>query len=133
MRRGNGFWRFWSGRNGADTLYQCTMWVCLVLLIINMFFGSLVIYVLEIGLLAWATYRALSRNIYQRQRENRAFLNFFSGIGKRFRRMKNRFRDRKTHVYKKCPKCKNFLRLPKIKGNHRVCCPCCTNRFEVDI
>lgn len=133
MKRRNGFGRFFYGRNGADQLYQVMMWMCLLLLIVNMFFGSIVLYVMEIALLSFATYRALSRNLYQRQKENQAFLRFFANIGKWFKRLKNKWRDRKTHVYKKCPKCRNHLRLPKIKGNHTVCCPCCNHRFEVNI
>ena len=133
MRFRDRFWKFWYGRNGADQLYQCLMWTCLGLLMLNMFLGSVIIYILEIGLLSWATYRAMSRNIYQRQRENQAFLRFFSRIRNWFRLMGNRWRDRKTHIYKKCPKCKNTLRLPKIKGSHTVCCPCCSDRFKIDV
>ena len=76
MRRRNGFGKFFYGRNGADQLYQVMMWTCLLLLIANMFFGSIVLYILEIALLLFATYRALSKNLYQRQKENRAFLRF---------------------------------------------------------
>ena len=133
MRGNRWLWRFFSGRNGADQLYQCMMWLCLGLVIVNLFFGSLWIYIAEIVILGLATYRLLSRNVIKRQQENRAFLSFFSGIGKWFKRLGNRWRDRKTHVYKKCPKCRNYLRLPRIKGAHTVCCPCCTHRFGVDI
>lgn len=133
MRFRNHFWKFWSGRNGADQLYQCMMWTCLGLLLLNMFLNSFVIYLLEIALLGWATYRAMSRNLYRRQQENQAFLRFFSRIGGWFKLCGNRWRDRKTHIYKKCPKCKNTLRLPKIKGSHTVCCPCCSNRFSIDV
>ena len=133
MRRNRALWRLFEGRNGADQLYQCMMWCCLALAIVNLFFSNVWIYGVEIVLLGLATYRLLSRNISKRQRENQAFLNFFSKIGKGFRRLGNRWRDRKTHVYKKCPQCKNYLRLPKIKGKHTVCCPCCTHRFGVNI
>ena len=115
MRFRDRLWRFWNGRNGADQLYQAMMWTCLGLMLLNLFLGSTLIYVLEMGLLAFATYRALSRNIYKRQKENRAFLSFFNRIAKWFKLGKNRWKDRKTHVYKKCPKCKNHLRLPRIK------------------
>lgn len=133
MRFRDRLWRFWSGRNGADQLYQVMMWTCLGLMLLNLFLGSVWIYLIEIGLLAWATYRALSRNIYKRQKENRAFLGFFSRIGKWFKLRRNRWKDRRTHVYKKCPKCKNYLRLPRIKGSHTVCCPCCSHRFGVNV
>ena len=69
-------------------------------------------------------YRIFSRNIQKRRQENEKFCGFFKLI-------RNRFRDRKTHVYRKCPKCKAVLRLPKAKGKHTVVCPRCKNRFEV--
>ena len=50
-----------------------------------------------------------------------------------FKRKKAQFRDRKTHVYKKCPHCKATLRLPKKKGRHTVSCPKCRKRFETKI
>ena len=133
MRRNSGFWRFWSGRNGADQLYQFMMWICMGLVILNLFLSNVWIYGAIMLLLGLATYRGLSRNIAKRQKENQAFLAFFAGIGKWFRRLRNKWKDRKTHVYKKCPKCKNYLRLPRIKGAHTVCCPCCAHRFGVNV
>ena len=126
-------WRFRQGRNGMDQLNQCLMWFTLGLALLNMFLGSHLIYLTEVGLLAWVTYRAMSRQIFKRQQECRAFVGFFGRIKKLFRLQKNKWKDRKTHVYKKCPKCKNTLRLPRIKGSHTVCCPCCNNRFGVDV
>ena len=69
-------------------------------------------------------FRMFSRNIAKRRRENERFCGFFKLI-------RNRFRDRKTHVYRKCPKCKAVLRLPKAKGKHTVVCPRCRERFQV--
>ncbi|MBE6592034.1 MAG: hypothetical protein E7646_08345 [Ruminococcaceae bacterium] len=69
-------------------------------------------------------FRAMSRNIAGRRRENEKFSGFF-------RLMKNKRRDRKTHVYRKCKQCHAVLRLPKAKGKHTVVCPKCRNRFEV--
>ena len=71
----------------------------------------------------------MSRNIPKRRAENARFVGFF-----KLRR--NKWKDRKTHVYRKCPTCHAILRLPKIKGKekgkgkHTVCCPRCANKFE---
>lgn len=125
--------RFFYGRNGVDSLYQATMWVCIGLLVLNMLLHSWILLLLEMGLLIWASFRMLSRNVYARQKENRAFLGFWKKIKGWFSLCRNRFRDRKTHIYRKCPQCKNTLRLPKVKGDHTVACPCCQNRFSVRV
>ena len=44
---------------------------------------------------------------------------------------KKKYKDRNTHMYKKCPKCKQKIRLPLKKGKHTVKCPNCGNRFDV--
>ena len=75
----------------------------------------------------------MSRNVYKRQEENRKFLKLFEKPKKFFELQKCKRRDRKTHVYKKCPSCKNNLRLPKVKGKHTAVCPCCKTRFDVKI
>lgn len=129
--------RFMAGRYGIDSLYYFLVAMCFVLIVVNMILppsgASLIILLLENALFIYAFFRLLSRNIYKRQRENQAFLNFIKKPKKRFNLLKCKLRDRKTHVYKRCPSCKNNLRLPRQKGKHTVVCPCCKHRFDVRI
>ena len=129
------------GRYGGDTLNKVLLgvYVAVVLLysiisLIIEFFPNVPDTVDTVLMLAYLVlsallifvifYRIFSRNIQKRRQENEKFCGFFKLI-------RNRFRDRKTHVYRKCPKCKAVLRLPKAKGKHTVVCPRCKNRFEV--
>ena len=80
--------------------------------------------VISTSLIVWIFFRMFSRNLGKRRRENEKFCGFF-------KLLKNKFRDRKTHVYRKCPNCRAVLRLPKSKGKHTVVCPRCKNRFSV--
>ena len=125
--------RFMAGRYGMDRLYHFLIVVCFVLIVVNWFVGSAILSLLEFAVLVYATFRFLSRNIYKRQQENLAFLKIWKKPDDFFKLIKCKFRDRKTHVYKKCPACKNNLRLPKKKGKHTVACPCCQNRFDIRI
>ena len=131
------FWerviRFMSGRNGSDSLGRALLVLYAILAIANLFLHSLILYVLECALIAYILFRMLSRNLYARQKENRVYVNFANRVKNIFRLQKNKWRDRKTHVYRKCPKCKNVLRLPKVKGAHTVNCPCCHERFDMKI
>lgn len=125
--------RYMAGRYGVDRLYYFLLAVCFILIIVNMFVSSVILSLLESCLLAYTFYRVMSRNIYKRQQENEKFIKLIDKPKKFFNLQKCKNRDRKTHIYKKCPSCKNNLRLPREKGKHTVVCPCCKNRFDVKI
>lgn len=122
------------GRYGSDTLNKVLLAVyaaeVVVFTVLSLFVNptplwmSLAYFALSMILIFVIFFRMFSRNIQKRRRENDKFCGFF-----KLRR--NKFRDRKTHVYKKCPHCKAVLRLPKAKGKHTVICPRCKNRFTV--
>ncbi len=124
------------GRYGTDTLnkFYLGLYVAIVLgFTVGSWFiqdpkiSSLIylIYtVISFSLIVLIFFRMFSRNLVKRRRENEVFCGFF-----KLRR--NRFRDRKTHIYRKCPSCHAVLRLPKAKGKHTVICPRCKNRFGV--
>ena len=124
---------FMVGRYGVDRLYYFLLAICFILIVINLFADSLVISLIESALFAYTIYRVLSRNVYKRQQENEKFISIGEKIKKIYNLQKCKIRDRKTHVYRKCPSCKNNLRLPKQKGKHTVVCPCCKHRFDVKI
>ena len=124
---------FMTGRYGIDRLYHFLLAICFILIVINLFVNSLVISLLESGLFIYTIYRVMSRNIYKRQQENEKFIKLIDKPKKFINLQKCKKRDRKTHVYRKCPSCKNNLRLPKEKGKHTVACPCCKHRFDVRI
>ncbi len=119
------------GIYGIDDLYLVLSGVLIFLIILNALIKFWGIWLLEIATLVYMIFRAMSHNIPARRRENIAFFGFMKRVGGFFRLTQNRFRDRKTHIYRKCPKCKAVLRLPKAKGKHTVVCPKCSNRFEV--
>ena len=124
---------FMAGRYGIDRLYYFLLAICFILIVINLFVNSFIISLIETALFIYALYRVMSRNIYKRQQENEKFIKFTDKPKKFINLQKCKQRDRKTHVYRKCPSCKNNLRLPKEKGKHTVVCPCCKNRFDVRI
>ena len=126
------------GRYGGDTLNKVYLWiyvaVVLIYYIVSLFIPSDAIalgamvtlgyWLISTFLIVLIFFRIFSKNIAKRRRENEKFCGFFKLLG-------NRFRDRKTHVYRKCPKCMVVLRLPKARGKHTGVCPRCRERFEV--
>ena len=129
-------YRWMYGRNGADALGRALLVVYLILVVVNLFLPqpySLILSVIETALGVYIIYRILSRNLYQRQRENQWYLRLQGRFTGYFKLQKNKRRDRKTHVYRKCKHCKSVLRLPRSKGKHTVNCPCCHRRFDVTV
>ncbi len=131
--------RFLYGRNGNDALNNLIFWVYFALLIVNLilqpffFWVGIALWVVELLLLILYLFRALSRNLYRRQAENRRYLKIRGKLAAPFKMARNKFRDRKTHVYKKCKHCRAVLRLPKKKGKHTVRCPKCNQLFQLNI
>jgi len=132
--------RWMSGRNGADELGRFLWWVWLSVFVLEVIAGSFdwqilyaVLSLLNTFDLVFYIFRIFSRNLYARRRENEWFLKRKRGVKGFFILQKSRIRDRKTHVYRTCPHCKNTLRLPRRKGEHTVNCPACHNRFSLRI
>ena len=125
--------RFMYGRCGYDELSRVLLYACIALAIINLFCEIVAITVIETLLFIYTMFRILSKNLVKRNRENAAYLKLRRRVSDYFKLRKNKRRDRKTHVYHKCPHCNNTLRLPRIKGKHTVNCPCCHTKFDMKV
>ncbi|HPE94737.1 MAG TPA: hypothetical protein PLT66_01540 [Bacillota bacterium] len=133
MRMRERLYRFMYGRNGIDQFGKFISIAYLVLVLVNYFIGSLIFSGFILLLFAYWLFRILSKNTYKRQKENQVYLKAKTGFLNFFRQISNRFKNRKTNVYRKCPSCKATLKLPKLKGKHTVTCPKCRKQFEVKI
>ena len=126
--------RFMYGRNGIDRLGIALLVASMLLSLVNIFFRSYVYYIISLVrsvFLLLFILRALSKNLYKRQREDQVFVRIWGKVTGFFKLQKNRIRDRKTHIYRVCPHCKAQLRLPRRKGKHTVKCPKCNYRFDI--
>ncbi len=122
--------RFLSGRYGADELFYIIFGLASVLAITNCFVRLLWLQIIVYVLTTYALLRFFSRNITARQRENKLAAKLKVGIQYKLGVRRQRKADY-THVYKKCPRCKAVLRLPRKKGKHTTICPKCSNKFKV--
>lgn len=125
--------KFFYGRNGNDKLNNFIFFLYIVLLIVYLFVQHISLIIIATVLLFINIYRMLSKKLYVRQRENAIYIKITSLIKRPFLRFFHRIRDRKTHVYKRCPNCKRVLKLRKVKGTHTVKCPICANHFNIKI
>ncbi|MBO4413268.1 MAG: hypothetical protein IKX86_01620 [Clostridia bacterium] len=134
------FSRFFAGRHGLDDLGRLNLWMialfCLVQCIgyvVKSAFLVVFSRVVYIILAVLFFFRLLSRNEVRRSAENNGYLKIVRKIRDSLVLLKNRIRDRRTHIYRKCPECSATLRLKRIKGVHRAACPRCGNSFEVNV
>ena len=117
---------FFAGRNGFDDLTKIIMWPSLILMLLSSFIPvqwlKTVLYWLSFAGVIYAYYRAFSRKLDKRQAENNAYVTWRN-------QLKQRWTQRKTHKFYRCPKCKTVLRVPKGKGKISITCRGCGEKF----
>ena len=135
------FYRTFSGAYGFDALGKALLVTAVAFMItgsiVSLFSDSRLVRLpfdlIELAAIVWFVFRFVSKNHTARSAENRKWQNAWGKVRSFFQLQKDRFKDRKTAVYRKCPACGSTLRLPRRKGKHTACCPKCRNRFEVRI
>ena len=121
---------FMYGRYGSDALTKFLLILALILMVISWIPHLGLVYLLALGVMIWSLFRTFSRRFDKRRRELDRYLKIKNGITNFFKLRRNIWRDRKTHVYFKCKKCKAVLRVPKGKGSIVVICTRCKDRIE---
>lgn len=113
---------FMAGRYGTDRLNMVILCTGLAAsLLSSILRGSvvgLIAWAVSYGLMIWAIWRSLSRNINKRYQENRCFM-----------RMLDQVKDRQNRYFV-CPRCRQTVRVPRHKGKIAITCPRCRERFE---
>lgn len=124
-RMGERFARMMYGRYGNDALNNFLLVVSLILLLLAYLPYMGICLFLSFGLMIWGNVRCFSRNIRKRQKELMKYLSIRNRIKGFFFLRKKMWKERRTHCYFKCKKCKAVLRVPKGKGEIDVTCPRC--------
>ena len=115
------------GRNGPDNLYNFLFFLYVILLFVNLFVNSVIIFYVEMLVIVFMFYRFFSKNVIRRRYENNLYLKIKDIIKHPFKTNND-----KDHIYKKCHKCKTILRLPlpAERGVKNAKCPTCGNRVK---
>lgn len=118
--------KFMTTRYGIDELNKFLIKLYVFILIIKLFFKiSFIDYILWLVVFLFL-FRFLSKNKFDRLKENRLYLNIKNG--------KFKFKNaNKQYIYKKCKKCEKTLKLPlpKKRGIKSVICPNCKRKMKV--
>lgn len=119
-----------NNRAGIDEYGIFLIWTGIIVSLISFVAKSKVLSAISLILVAYALYRVLSKNTYQRLMENRNFKEkFLDPIRSELKIGKKNKKD-KNYKYIKCPNCKQELRIPKNKGKIKVKCPKCQEKFD---
>lgn len=131
------FSRFFRGRYGIDKFEKFLFFVYLFLAVINIFvrnyFAHYTLYIIQLALFAFMLFRSMSRNFYNRQKENETYERVMAPVSKFLKYQMLRIKDVKYKRYRRCPHCKAVARLPIKRGKHTVKCPACRGVYTVRI
>ncbi len=122
-------YQFMQGRRGTDQFCRFLFLTSAVLLLFSMFFFNNITYYAGIALCLYGNFRALSRNLYKRERENNWYLAQKYRVTKG-RTFQQRWYERRYYAYFKCPGCGQKMRAPKGKGTIKVRCHNCSTEFQ---
>ena len=133
--------RFMYGRYGNDGLNKFLFVLYFVLLIISSIIRRIpgaglvyfILYLLTLAAMFLFFFRFLSRNHYKRRQENVKYYNIKSKVTAKWNLQREKWRNRKTNVYRTCPNCHVTIKLPRKKGKHTCTCPKCGVDFQVTV
>lgn len=117
---------FMYGRNGMDAFNKFLFVVAIVFSVLSYFKPLFLLSPLSTLVIIYILYRALSKDLYKRQKENAKFWDLRQKFLKDFNLKKKMWQERNTHKYIKCKNCKTTLRVPKNRGKIEVTCPKCS-------
>ena len=132
--------KFFAGRYGGDPLNT----VICILALVSFVCGSVLcnlgslpcdiigafMYLVSAVSLGFSTFRMLSRNISARRAEYDWYRSkVIAPVKRRRSELATRRRQRETHKFFKCPKCRQTVRVPKGKGKVKITCPKCGEVF----
>ena len=129
----NGLYKMMYGRYGIDELYRFNLALIIILMILYGITGWYPLALIETLLLIFSIFRCFSRNHAQRRKENEFYLKHSAKMRKWFKYQFRKIKNIRKYRYRKCPYCKQALRLPISRGRHEVNCPNCHKDFKTTI
>ena len=122
--------QFMQGRTGIDKLTIGLIVIYSVFSFVKIFLkfipvAYIIVTVIQYAILAFALFRVLSRNVQKRYKENFMFEQMISGWMPYIERTKLRIQFIRTHRFRTCKGCGEFLRFRKGARKKKTSCPKC--------
>lgn len=131
----NGGRGFFTGRQGMDELSKYLFWYGVSLILLSLLLGFLggtaiiaflssIALWMGVALLIYSFVRAFSRRLDRREAENAAFLRLLAQRRQKRLDARERWQQRKSFKFYKCPGCGTMIRVPRGKGKIHIKCRC---------
>jgi len=120
---------FMSGRYGVDELSKAYLAITAIMIIASMITKLTLFYIAGLALLIYMYLRMFSRDISKMSSQNRKYIAWRDRQSTKLNNAKQRFLQRKTHHFFRCPECKQKVRVPRGKGKISITCPVCKTAF----
>ena len=118
-------------RQGMDELSKALFWrgvTCMIFAVL--LYGrwgnvpNSILEWLSLGQIIYSFVRAFSRNLWQRDAENNAYLHRRADNRYKFEAFVKRKRQSRDFCFFKCPGCSTVIRVPRGKGKIHIKCRC---------
>lgn len=125
---------FMTGRNGVDkitiAMFVVYGFFAFIKIFLRFFIVAYIIAsVLQYSAIAYAVFRIMSKNIQKRYNENFKFEQILKAWKPYTEHMKLRFQFIRTHRFRTCNGCGEFLRFKKGKHRRETVCPRCGKKL----
>lgn len=123
------FAHFMVDRYGNDELNRFLSGAILILIVINLFARTKVLFVLEVALLIWIYFRMFSKKTGRRFWENQMYLRLRFQVTEGWKKWPARVREARQYKIFRCPNCGQKLRIPRGHGKISIHCRRCGHEF----
>lgn len=117
------------GRNGVDQLGWFILILAAALYLAGTATQTAGLYIAGVAFYGYCIFRMFSKNLGQRNLENRRFLNTTRSAKKKTSQFFLRLKNVRKYKYFHCPKCHVLMRLSRGTGKKTICCPKCRHEF----
>lgn len=122
--------------NGFDELSRFLLKTGAIVLLLGVILRAPLVSWIGFAIILFFYIRTFSKNKQKYYQQNRTFLRykrqftaFFYHQKTKVQKQKNRWEQRKTHRFYKCPSCGQKIRVPKGRGKISITCPSCSTKF----
>lgn len=120
---------FMIGRYGNDELSRFLVFLSLGLMVLSFVPYLRILYIFALIALVFSYYRILSKDYAKRTMERNRYFIIKNKFISKINIYKSIIKDRKTHKYFKCKKCKQYTRVPRGVGKIELTCRVCKTKM----